>query len=192
MQSRRDGDAAHGTDNPGAGLLHLRSAGVSLVLDARGESLPRVLHWGRDLGDVDYAALHSLAVLAVPPATSNTLDDVAEISLLPEHSRGWFGSPGLAGHRDGADWSARFVTRAVDRADDDAAQRIHIEAVDPVARLALTIEVEVTASGLVRMRALVRNEDDASAYTLDGLLLALPVPAEAAEVLDFTGGHTRE
>jgi alpha-galactosidase len=64
--------------------------------------------------------------------------------------------------------------------------------VDPVARLALTIDVELTASGLVRMRALVRNEDDASAYTVDGLMLALPVPAEAAEILDFTGGHTRE
>jgi hypothetical protein len=35
------------------GLLHLRSSGVSLVLDARGGTLPRVVHWGHDLGDID-------------------------------------------------------------------------------------------------------------------------------------------
>ena len=175
-----------------AGMLHLRSSGVSLVLDLRGGSLPRAVHWGQDLGDVDAATLPAMAEVSIPPVTSNTLDDVGELSLLPEHSRGWFGSPGLAGHRDGADWSPMFVSRAVELREDAGAQRVVVDAVDSVARLGLTVDVELTASGLVRMRAAVRNEDDRLPYTVDGLMLALPVPAEADELLDLTGGHVRE
>ena len=46
--------------------VHLRAAGVSLVLDARDGLLPAVLHWGHDLGDVSAAELAALAVAAVP------------------------------------------------------------------------------------------------------------------------------
>jgi alpha-galactosidase len=179
-------------DGYDGGLLHLRSSGVSLVLDLRGGTLPRVVHWGQDLGDVDAAALPAMALVSIPPVTSNNLDEVGELSVLPEHSRGWFGSPGLAGHRDGADWSPMFASRSVDVAQDAGAQGVVVEAFDGVARLRLTLEVELTASGLVRMRGEVGNEDDVLPYTVDGLLLALPVPAEANELLDLTGGHIRE
>ena len=179
-------------DDLEGGLLHLRSSGVSLVLDLRGGTLPRVVHWGQDLGDVDAATLPAMALVSIPPVTSNSLDDVGELSVLPEHSRGWFGTPGLAGHRDGADWSPMFVSRSVDVARDASTQRVVVDAVDSVARLGLTLDVELTASGLVRMRAAVRNEDDHLPYTVDGLMLALPVPAEANELLDLTGGHIRE
>jgi alpha-galactosidase len=179
-------------DGYDGGLLHLRSSGVSLVLDLRGGTLPRVVHWGQDLGDVDAATLPAMALVSIPPVTSNNLDEVGELSVLPEHSRGWFGSPGLSGHRDGADWSPMFASRSVDVSQDAGAQRVVVEAFDGVARLRLTIEVELTASGLVRMRGEVGNVDDALVYTVDGLLLALPVPAEANELLDLTGGHIRE
>ncbi len=42
------------------GLVHLRAAGTSLLLDCGGTLLPRVLHWGADLGELsddDMAAL---------------------------------------------------------------------------------------------------------------------------------------
>ncbi|WP_456845956.1 hypothetical protein, partial [Cellulomonas sp. P5_C6] len=38
-------------------LVHLRAAGVSVVVDLTGGTLPRVLHWGRDVGDLDAVAL---------------------------------------------------------------------------------------------------------------------------------------
>ncbi len=174
-----------------AGLVHLRASGVSLVLDLRGGTLPRVVHWGRDLGDVDDAALQALALVSVPPVTSNNLDEVGELSLLPEHSRGWFGTPGLAGHRNGADWSPMFVSRSVEVVPGDV-QRVVVDADDSAARLGLTVEIELSASGLVRLRGAVRNEDESLPYTVDGLLLALPVPSEADELLDLTGGHIRE
>ena len=50
-----------------ADLTHLRTAGVSLVLDLTGPALPRVLHWGADLGDTDQTTLDSLALVTVPP-----------------------------------------------------------------------------------------------------------------------------
>lgn len=105
MNEQLPTDVKPGDVGAEGGLVHLRSAGVSLVVDLRGAGLPRVVHWGRDLGDLDPAALQAIALVAVPPVTSNTLDEVGELSVLPEHSRGWFGTPGLAGHRDGADWS---------------------------------------------------------------------------------------
>jgi alpha-galactosidase len=192
------GESLHSDVTPGevggsGGLLHLRTTGVSLVLDLRGGSLPRVLHWGRDLGDVAVEGLPAIALVCVPPITSNTLDEVGELSVLPEHSHGWFGAPGLSGHRDGADWSPRFVTRSVDLTRlSDGLQRVVVDAVDDTARLGLVVEIELTATGLVRMRGTVRNEDGHVPYTVDSLLLALPVPAEANELLDLAGGHVRE
>jgi alpha-galactosidase len=184
-------DASYPTDHA-SGLLHLRSSGVSMVLDLRGDTLPRIAHWGRDLGDVDQASLQAMALVSIPPVTSNNLDEVGELSVLPEHSRGWFGTPGLAGHRDGADWSPMFVSRSADVVREAGEHRVVVEAVDSVARLGLTLDLVLTASGLLRMRAAVRNEDERLPYTVDGLLLALPVPAEANQLLDLTGGHIRE
>jgi alpha-galactosidase len=185
-------DVTHDENSSNTEFLHFRSAGVSLVLDLRGETLPRVLHWGRDLGDVDAVALQALALVAIPPVTSNTLDDVGELSLLPEHAHGWFGTPGLAGHRDGADWSPSFEVRSVDVQRSIDCQRVVVDAADSAARLGLTLEIELARSGLVRARATVVNEHDRLPYTLDGLALALPVPAEANELLDLAGGHIRE
>ncbi|MFD9866462.1 alpha-galactosidase [Streptomyces niveus] len=179
--------------------LHLRAAGTSLVLDRTGDRLPRVVHWGDDLGDQDGTGLAGLADLATASAArqmTNTLDLPVPLSLLPEHSAGWLGTPGLTGHRDGADFSAAFTVRSI-RAlrtpDLPQAHQLTVDAVDEHARLGLVLEIELTASGLVRQRATLTNRATGERpYTLDGLLLALPVPAHATELLDLTGRHLRE
>ena len=51
--------------------------------------------------------------------------------------------------------------------------------------------VELTPQGLLRTRAGVRNLG-AEAYQVDELLVALPVPGQARELLDFTGRWTKE
>ena len=68
-------------------MLHLRAAGVSLVLDARGPSLPQVLHWGADLGDLSDADLAALVTVAVPPGP-NAVEQKPVASVLPEGARG--------------------------------------------------------------------------------------------------------
>jgi alpha-galactosidase len=174
--------------------LHWRAGGVSLVLDRAGPLLPRVLHWGADLGDLPAGELRALAAVSVPQPASNNLDDVVPVSVLPEHSAGWPGTPGVTGHRDGAAFSTAFTADEIAAASAPAplAHRLTATAHDTAAALRLVLEVEMTGSGLVRLRASVTNEHGSTPYTLDGLLPSLPVPTEAAELLDFTGRHLRE
>jgi alpha-galactosidase len=170
------------------GLHHLRAAGVSLVIDARGPSLPRVLHWGADLGETGEQTLFAIAEASVPPVASNTMDDPVPLAVLPEHARGWPGLPGVSGHRNGRDWSPLFAVEKVTR----TGNTLTVAARDVTARLAVRLDIEMAASGLVRLRAALRNEHDDEHYTLDGLVIALPVPTEASELLDLTGRHLRE
>ena len=182
-------------------ILHLRDAGVSLVLDLRHARLPRILHWGDDLGDLGPDGLEQLALAADEPRVIGELDDRFGVALLPEHAWGWMGTPGLEGHRDGRDHATRFTVTEVDAEDqgegDGRAQRVTVSAADAVADLALTLEIELLGTGLVRARATLAStghgsSDTASPYTVDGLSLLLPVPREATEVLDFTGRWIRE
>ncbi len=178
----------------GFGIVHLRAAGVSVVLDCRGPSLAEVLHWGPDLGELSPEFLDATVVTSTPPLTSNSLDVPHRVSLIPEHSVGWPGLPGLRGHRASTDWSPRFELTAVDVDSDQPTSggRLTIDGTDGAAGLSLTIEIELTPAGLLRQQATVRNEHPVSRYHVDGLVIALPVPTEAAELLDFTGRHTRE
>jgi alpha-galactosidase len=156
-------------------------------VDLRDDRLPRIVHWGADLGDLTDAELLAVADAAGPGPIPNSLDDPRPVSLVPEHSAGWFGLPGLTGHRHGRDWSTRFAVSSVQR--DDTA--LDVAAYDKTAGLALRIELGLTASGLLRTRATVRNES-AELFTVDGLNLALPVPPEATELLDLAGRWGRE
>ncbi|MDT0441995.1 alpha-galactosidase [Streptomyces johnsoniae] len=171
-------------------FLHLRSAGTSLVLDRSGSGLPRVVHWGEDLGELSQDALAALALATVPQIASNNVDVVVPVGLLPEHSAGWLGTPGLTGHRAGADFSTAFTVTSFHV----AGRTVTAVAEDVTAELELRLEVELTDSGLVRQRATVtsRAAAEAAPFTLSGVLLTLPVPERATELLDMTGRHLRE
>ena len=176
-------------------LFHLRSGGVSVVLDAAGDAVPRLVHWGRDLGAVTDAELAELARTSVPQIVSNSIDVVVPLGLLPDQTTGWNGTPGLSGHRDGRHFSAAFTgARVSTPASSDPRvgdRRVVVELADEAAELRLAIEVELAESGVLRTRATLTSTGD-GAYTVDDLVLALPVPAEAEEILDFTGRHMRE
>ncbi|MGI5149620.1 alpha-galactosidase [Plantactinospora sp. CA-294935] len=176
------------------GLVHLRAGGVSAIVDSRDGGLPRVVYWGADLGDLDRDSLPALAAAAIPPVVRGPVDSVVPVAVLPEQSAGWLGTPGLSGHRDGRDFSAQFTVTGVEFAEtsDPVEHRLMVRAEDPYARLGLRIEIELTASGLLRLRAGLTNDDPERTYTLDGVVLALPVPARAREILDFSGRHVRE
>jgi alpha-galactosidase len=190
------------------GILHWRAGGVGLVLATGGGRLPRVLHWGADVvdlaapgalddvDDLDEEDLASLAAAADPPASEHPTDVVHEAPILPEHSHGWIGRPAVQGSRAGRDWSPSFrLTATQEHRRGDGTRCLVSRASDPVARLAVDLEVELTPSGLLRLRATVTNTagtETAEPYQLDALRLVLPVPGEADELLDFTGRHTHE
>ncbi len=170
------------------GVVHFRASDVSLVLAVGGGRLPRVVHWGADLGDLPQPALDAL--------TASAGDTPA---VLPEHTYGWTRTPGVAGHRDGRDHSTRFAVASVevetDGERDRAVQRLVARATDAIADLTLVVTIEMLASGLVRARATLGSTGPGTtdaggggAYTLDALTLLLPVPPEATELVDLATG----
>ncbi|QTE28428.1 alpha-galactosidase [Pengzhenrongella sicca] len=176
------------------GVVHLRAGGTSLVLDTAGSDLPRVLHWGVDLGVLTDESLTALRRSSEPQVVSSAMDQVVRLGLLPEQSAGWLGTPGIAGHRRGRDFSPAFVVRSatLDPTPSPGAHRLTVTAVDSVAGLGLEVLVDLTAAGLVRTRAAVTNTSETADYTVDSVMLALPIPTRAQEILDFTGRHLRE
>jgi len=92
-----------------ARTVHLRGGGVSLVLDAGGDGLPCVVHWGADLGADADADAGALATVATPPVPIGALDVRAPHSLVPERAAGHRGRPGLSGSRDGLACSPRML-----------------------------------------------------------------------------------
>lgn len=162
----------------------LRAGGTCVVVRLDEHLLPAVVHWGPDPGDVDPAAL--LDALAVPYVDSVVMMP-PRVAVLPQHSEGWLGRPGLEGSRAGRDWSVSF-----DRVEHTVRGSV-LRSVgnDERQGLEVAVDLEVTPQGLVRVRAEVTNRGEA-AYDVGGLLPALPVPAEAGEVLDLTGRHVHE
>jgi alpha-galactosidase len=166
--------------------LHLRGGGVSVVLDATGDGLPRVAHWGADLGEA--ADLDALRAAATPPVPRAVLDVRVPVSLLPERAAGYRGRPGLSGSRAGASWSPSFRVKAIERPAPDAAP---IAAADSDAGLALRSELRLAPSGVLELRHTLRNDGE-DGYALEELACLLPVPGVAREVLDLTGRWCRE
>ncbi|WP_407700376.1 alpha-galactosidase [Streptomyces beihaiensis] len=174
---------------------HLRAAGVSLVLTADDGALPSVLYWGGDLGDVDAAGLRELCRATAPSPLPNEYDETVPVSLAREHATGWNGRPGLSGHRDGTGWSPLFLLTGLDVTDRGAGQGGLAVATgtDPTAGLTLRVELELTAEGLVRQRAEVTAAPGTDGpFTLDSLVLTLPVPPVATELFDLAGRWARE
>ncbi|WP_449290141.1 alpha-galactosidase [Nonomuraea purpurea] len=154
----------------------LSAAGAALVIDGSGSDLPRVRHFGADLGPA--AGPDLLPALAAPTPVA---------PLLPAQGDSWYGRPGLSGERAGEHWPVRWT---LDRFDAEATPgrggTVTIAASDERAGLELVSELTMDAGGLVTMRHTVRNTA-ASPYRLQGLTCALPLPARAGELLDFTG-----
>lgn len=180
-------------------LIALRAQGVSLLLDTAGGQLPAVLHWGADLGEIAAIEAASLRRAQLMPVLNNGVDEPMRVAIVPEHRTGWPGRPGLSGSRSGRDWSPSFVLRELNLDDRPVSAElvntgpgvVRAVAVDQLAGLELELVVELTPQGLVRARAGVRNLAE-EPYQLDELLIGLPLPGQARELLDFAGRWGKE
>ncbi|MBO3103873.1 alpha-galactosidase [Cellulomonas fengjieae] len=178
-------------DDAPTDLVHLRASGVSVVVDLAG-ALPRILHWGSDLGALDATGLAAVRRAWVPVPHGYPVDGGVEIAVLPQESAGYLGTPGLVGSRGGQDFSTLFVTGSHGvETTPEGTQRLTVDAGDDAARLTLRLVLELTAEGLLRQQATLTNRAD-EVYGLDGLLLTFPVPRVATELLDFSGRWARE
>jgi alpha-galactosidase len=172
---------------PAAGPLLLADpdspGGTGLILFPRPGLLPTAWLGPVPAGGLDPADVAALLAAAQPCA------------LLPEHGLGWFGRPGLSGHRlgrgadpaAGRDWSPVFTQAGIT----GDGRRARVEAADVTAGLRLVTEAEAVPGGAVRVRHTVANTGP-EAYVVAGLDVVVPLPAQVGEVLDFTGRQTAE
>lgn len=161
------------------------------MLDARGTGVPRLLHWGPDLGPAPANTLE--IVLAALPAIAPSSPDVPLLpSILAGAAEGFPGYPALLARRAGAA-PARVPLRirALSSTADvgaDGTESVLVElAVDDDHGRLLTVTwvVGLSEEGVVTIRTSAAAAD--SAVDLHRLAIALPVPARATELLDFTG-----
>jgi alpha-galactosidase len=154
-------------------VFHLRAAGVSLVLDTRGDAA-YITHWGPDLGDLDLP--DEVFTPAIPPSS---IDVPLRLSLLPSLFEGWTGRPFLeGGHVRLTGAHASDNTAVIRSASPDATQEV-------------STELELSSSGVLRVRHRFTNRGH-DEFVLPNLDVLLPIPAEASELLDFTGLWSHE
>ena len=167
-------------------IHQLRRDGVGVVVES-GPGLPRVLHWGADLGPVTGDALAELVRGIEPGVPRNALDAPWPFPLVPGQPDGWLGRPGFAAHRDGAVLYPRWRTRTFEATD----HAWWCEADDPDSGLALRCGLELRPGGALVVRHRLRNTGTGWVW-VERLHVTLPLPDAATEVLDLTGRWSKE
>ncbi|MEV5069886.1 alpha-galactosidase [Microbacterium sp. LMI12-1-1.1] len=176
-----------------AAVHTLRAAGTALVVDLAG-AMPRVLHWGADLGALDPRGIDALRATSVPAVLNNSPDVPRLFSVWPTEQDGWAGTPAQAGHRGGTATTPRPRLVDVDiEPARDGGGRIALRFDDAVAGTRARLTYRLDAAGVLSVDLSVENPAEAaSAYLVDGLRALVPVPDRAGELLDFTGKWCRE
>ncbi|MEP6844082.1 MAG: glycoside hydrolase family 36 N-terminal domain-containing protein, partial [Pseudolysinimonas sp.] len=162
--------------------IYLRGGGSALLIEMTG-TVPSVIHWGRDLGELSGIPLET------PNPVPRSLYDAPTITeLVPQASSGWRGRPALTGHRlDGSAYSPQFVTEQYSQSGGDAT--IRMRASDE--GLELQLSLSMSPAGMLKVSHELTNASDSS-YVVNSLNVVLPVGASASEVLDLTGRWGRE
>ncbi len=187
-------------------VIHLRAAGVSFVLDTMAP-IPRVLHWGTDLGALEPADLLALSAASSAANGDQQPDGGLRYTVAPSAADGWAGRPLLQGHRGGVATTPRFETVSVSggssekrsdhgyrAAERSAGGEIVVTLRDPVARLLVELGWRLDPHGVLHVSAAVASAAPAEAppYDLAALTPALPLPSSATEILDFAGLWSHE
>ena len=182
----------------GPAAAALTAGGVTVLVDLRERLVPAVTYWGPELPGLDDGLAAALIATAVPVPGSNDIEPRPRLALVPGHHTGWTGRPGLSGSSAGVGWSPAFTTTSVTLDGESVtgfaaagAARLDVTATDDARRLELRLVLQMLPPGLLRVRATVRNLARET-YGLDGLTVALPVPSDAVELLDFGGRHNQE
>jgi len=165
-------------------VVTLRAAGVALVLDVAGPLLPRVLHWGADLGP----EVGSLDLATDPPVTHSALDEAMPLTLLPSESDGWSGTPGLQVARAGRSAALRLRLSAPVVAD---GTRLTALCQDEAAGVQVRVQLDLDRFGVLSQQVSVTNTGD-DVLEIVALQHLLPLPERAVSGLDLTGRWLRE
>ena len=169
---------------------------MSVVLAPSPLGVPGFVHWGSDLGEVTATDLAAYLPLRAPGVPHSALDAPRHLSVVPESTSGFTGTPAIEGHRPGGPesrepgtgvWAPRFLDWSWQVAD----ASVILTSTDAEAGLTVRWNLEVTEEGLVRSRTSVSNTLTAP-FVVTSVRTVLPVSAEATELLDLTGRWCHE
>jgi alpha-galactosidase len=171
------------------GWLALRRAGVLLALDVAGPHLPRIVHWGGDLGELGPTDFAALPAAAYEAPTADGYNSDVPVTLSPTRAQGWPGWPGLTGHRAGAASQPLFLLDSATTTSAAGEDTLSYTGIDAQARLRLEAQLVLTADGVLRHRQTLTSTaaPGDEPYVLDDLVSLLPVSEHAVEVLDHAG-----
>lgn len=186
---------------PDVDYFYRRAAGTSLLVVTpadgaaataeTGPTVPVVLHWGADLGELGPADVEAFVAARTDWTPHSALDAPSWVGVLPENVTGFTGTPAVEGHRPGSalpTWAPRFAAWTADVGEDELTLRSR----DDEAGLSVAVTLELTPEGLVRTRVALTNADSGSDLVVGAVRPVLPVGPEADEILDLTGRWTRE
>ena len=157
--------------------IHLGSGSLSVVISQRGK-VPSIVYWGSSLGDgpIDEA-------MFLRPVLSGGSDLDPPLGLIPQQRDGWSGLPGLEGfHLGGKNLFAHLQLTSFDC----SATKAIIDLADNHTGLAAQVSLEINDAEVLVISAKLTN-NSSEKFVLGGLRLALPVPANAEELLTYTG-----
>ena len=142
-------------------LFRIDSSESTLLLLSLDQAIPAVIYYGAKLYcEVDAKTAQTLVSDAIPNAK---LDERSQLSLLPENSRGFFGEPGLQGHRNGKHFTHRFsLTESQHKADS-----LCFLASDKDADLQLKVDISLDEKSNVFCWKHTLTNTSETAYTLD-------------------------
>ncbi len=173
------------SDVDGRDVFHLHADGVSVVVDTS-QGVPWIRHWGRFLGDIDAGSVGN--ALEAPVAVGS-LDEVAALTIVPCHGDGFAGPPGIDVHRgDGTAWAPRF--QIVDVDNDDPLSLV-AKSIDEVAAIRLDTTIRLGTHGTLTVSVELVNTGDSELW-VNALEVALPVAADASELVSFGGRWANE
>ena len=153
----------------------------------RADALPAVWAGPRSEGLDPAAVAGAVSRGAVLPAAARARDRVVRPARAVRVPGGHHAGGGAV--VTGQDWSPLFRPVRTVRSGDGSQARV--EAADATAGLRLVTEIEAVPGGAIRARHTLTNAGRLP-YAVAALDVVFPLPAEAAEILDFSGRHLSE
>ncbi|RBO82718.1 alpha-galactosidase [Marinomonas aquiplantarum] len=158
----------------------------TLVIACHQKASPELVYFGDALPkETSLESVYLSQQAGIPQAM---LDQPAAMSLIPEAGRGWLQSPAVEAQAlDRPVWAMRWQQVRVDQQSQD----LFIALEDPIAQLALTLQIGLLPSGVLHQQVTLTNLGSAHVQ-VQRLACTLPVSVELTERISFYGRWCQE
>ncbi len=155
---------------------------TTTLLLVQDHGVPRLVWFGDTLSsklNISQLQMHDDSALAF-----GSLDAVTPLSLFPQASTGYTGSPALNGHRNGKQFAHCLTTTSVRQ----SSNTLYINLTDEYTHIEVSLELSLhPQSDVVSLQTTLRNVGN-SAYTVDWIASAtMPLPGNYRECLTQHG-----